>query len=57
MWQLWGTVLLFGLFDDFDEVLMALNEGGMQYLIAGARGNVGLKGGRHVFEACGQKKS
>ena len=30
---------------------MALNEGGMQYLIAGARANVGLKGGRHVFEA------
>ena len=30
---------------------MALNEGGMQYLIAGARANVGLKGGRHMFEA------
>ena len=23
----------------------------MQYLIAGARANVGLKGGRHMFEA------
>lgn len=34
---------------------MALNEGGMQYFIAGARANVGLKGGRHMFEAtwCG----
>ncbi|CAK9048795.1 Uncharacterized protein SCF082_LOCUS27133, partial [Durusdinium trenchii] len=33
-----------------NKVLMALNEGGMQYLIAGARANVGLKGGRHMFE-------
>lgn len=30
---------------------MSLNEGGMQYLIAGARANVGLKGGRYMFEA------
>lgn len=36
---------------DRSQVLMALNEGGMQYLIAGARANVGLKGGRHMFEA------
>ena len=36
---------------DQSQVLMALNEGGMQYLIAGARANVGLKGGRHMFEA------
>ncbi|CAJ1341711.1 unnamed protein product, partial [Effrenium voratum] len=33
-----------------NKVLMALNEGGLQYLIAGARANVGLTGGRHMFE-------
>eukprot|EP00933_Yihiella_yeosuensis_P072094 TRINITY_DN8038_c0_g2_i2.p1 TRINITY_DN8038_c0_g2~~TRINITY_DN8038_c0_g2_i2.p1 ORF type:complete len:463 (+),score=119.39 TRINITY_DN8038_c0_g2_i2:63-1451(+) len=32
------------------KVLMALTEGGMQYLIAGARGSVGMKAGRYMFE-------
>mmetsp|Transcript_50611 Transcript_50611/g.118217 ORF Transcript_50611/g.118217 Transcript_50611/m.118217 type:complete len:886 (+) Transcript_50611:111-2768(+) len=32
------------------KVLMSLADGGMQYLIAGARANVGLKGGRYMFE-------
>jgi len=32
------------------KVLMGLNEGGMQYLIAGARSNVGIKGGRYMYE-------
>mmetsp|Transcript_68387 Transcript_68387/g.196151 ORF Transcript_68387/g.196151 Transcript_68387/m.196151 type:complete len:867 (-) Transcript_68387:47-2647(-) len=31
-------------------VLMALTEGGMQYLVAGARSNVGMKAGRYMFE-------
>lgn len=30
--------------------LMALGEGGFQYLLAGARGSVGLTGGRYMFE-------
>ena len=30
---------------------MALSEGGMQYLIASARANVGLKAGRYMYEA------
>lgn len=32
------------------KVLMALTEGGMQYLIAGARASVGLKSGRYMYE-------
>jgi len=32
------------------KVLMAMSEGGMQYLIAGARANVGMKAGRYMFE-------
>jgi len=32
------------------KVLMALSEGGMQYLIASARANVGLKAGRYMYE-------
>jgi len=32
------------------KVLMALSDGGMQYLIAGARANLGMKGGRYMFE-------
>eukprot|EP00932_Pfiesteria_piscicida_P020868 SRR837773.7669.p1 GENE.SRR837773.7669~~SRR837773.7669.p1 ORF type:complete len:516 (+),score=109.15 SRR837773.7669:139-1548(+) len=32
------------------RVLMALTEGGMQYLVAGARGNVGMTAGRYMFE-------
>lgn len=33
-----------------DTILMALNDGGLQHLIAGARANVGLKAGRYMFE-------
>eukprot|EP00927_Polykrikos_kofoidii_P038964 TRINITY_DN333_c0_g1_i3.p1 TRINITY_DN333_c0_g1~~TRINITY_DN333_c0_g1_i3.p1 ORF type:complete len:1000 (+),score=252.66 TRINITY_DN333_c0_g1_i3:111-3110(+) len=32
------------------KVLMALSDGGMQYLIAGARGNVAVRTGRYMFE-------
>eukprot|EP00933_Yihiella_yeosuensis_P025995 TRINITY_DN2017_c0_g1_i1.p1 TRINITY_DN2017_c0_g1~~TRINITY_DN2017_c0_g1_i1.p1 ORF type:complete len:831 (-),score=286.51 TRINITY_DN2017_c0_g1_i1:267-2759(-) len=32
------------------KVLMALTEGGMQYMLAGARANVGMKAGRYMFE-------
>lgn len=32
------------------KVLMALTDGGMQYLIAGARANVGMKSGRYFYE-------
>lgn len=32
------------------RMLMTLTEGGMQYLLAGARANVGLKSGRYMFE-------
>jgi len=32
------------------KVLMALSEGGMQYLIAGARANVGMQAGRYYYE-------
>eukprot|EP00930_Biecheleria_cincta_P011308 TRINITY_DN113_c0_g2_i2.p1 TRINITY_DN113_c0_g2~~TRINITY_DN113_c0_g2_i2.p1 ORF type:complete len:876 (-),score=241.20 TRINITY_DN113_c0_g2_i2:533-3061(-) len=32
------------------KVLMPLTEGGMQYLLAGARCTAGLKGGRYMFE-------
>eukprot|EP00931_Biecheleriopsis_adriatica_P077427 TRINITY_DN50_c0_g1_i3.p1 TRINITY_DN50_c0_g1~~TRINITY_DN50_c0_g1_i3.p1 ORF type:complete len:821 (-),score=308.17 TRINITY_DN50_c0_g1_i3:116-2341(-) len=32
------------------QMLMSVNEGGMQYLLAGARANVGVKGGRYMFE-------
>merc|ERR1719188_2943039 len=32
------------------KVLMSLSDGGFQYLLAGARSNVGLKAGRYVFE-------
>eukprot|EP00930_Biecheleria_cincta_P031030 TRINITY_DN2150_c0_g1_i1.p1 TRINITY_DN2150_c0_g1~~TRINITY_DN2150_c0_g1_i1.p1 ORF type:complete len:921 (+),score=279.57 TRINITY_DN2150_c0_g1_i1:51-2813(+) len=33
-----------------NKVLMSLTEGGMQYLIAGARGSAGMKAGRYAFE-------
>eukprot|EP00445_Apocalathium_hangoei_P003268 CAMPEP_0203849332 /NCGR_PEP_ID=MMETSP0359-20131031/6129_1 /ASSEMBLY_ACC=CAM_ASM_000338 /TAXON_ID=268821 /ORGANISM="Scrippsiella Hangoei, Strain SHTV-5" /LENGTH=820 /DNA_ID=CAMNT_0050765079 /DNA_START=89 /DNA_END=2551 /DNA_ORIENTATION=+ len=32
------------------KVLAALTEGGMQYFVAGARANVGMKSGRYMFE-------
>jgi len=32
------------------KLLMTLSEGGFQYLLAGARGNMGLTGGRYMFE-------
>jgi len=32
------------------KVLMSLSDGGMQYLIAGARANVGIMKGRYMFE-------
>eukprot|EP00930_Biecheleria_cincta_P046831 TRINITY_DN32354_c0_g1_i1.p1 TRINITY_DN32354_c0_g1~~TRINITY_DN32354_c0_g1_i1.p1 ORF type:complete len:909 (-),score=281.61 TRINITY_DN32354_c0_g1_i1:100-2745(-) len=32
------------------RVLMPLTDGGMQYLLAGARANVGLKKGRYIYE-------
>jgi len=32
------------------KVLMALTEGGMQYLIAGARASLGMKAGRYMYE-------
>jgi len=32
------------------RVLSSLNDGGLQYFIAGARGNVGMKSGRYMFE-------
>lgn len=33
------------------KVMMCLSDGGMQFLIAGARANVGIKSGRYMFEA------
>ncbi|CAE6964872.1 unnamed protein product [Symbiodinium natans] len=33
-----------------NKVLMSINEGGLQYMISGARANVGLKAGRYMFE-------
>lgn len=33
------------------NVLVPLTDGGLQYLLAGARASVGVKSGRHVFEA------
>jgi len=33
------------------RMLMSLSEGGFQYLVAGARGDTGLKAGRYMFEA------
>jgi len=33
------------------KVLMSLSDGGMQFLIAGCRANVGIKAGRYLFEA------
>jgi len=33
------------------KILMALSEGGMQYLLASARANTGIKSGRYCFEA------
>lgn len=33
------------------NLLMTTNEGGLQYLLAGARGSVGIKSGRYMFEA------
>jgi len=35
----------------FGNVLMTLSDGGLQYLLAGARANVGLSSGRYMFEA------
>eukprot|EP00441_Pelagodinium_beii_P039866 CAMPEP_0197648312 /NCGR_PEP_ID=MMETSP1338-20131121/27677_1 /TAXON_ID=43686 ORGANISM="Pelagodinium beii, Strain RCC1491" /NCGR_SAMPLE_ID=MMETSP1338 /ASSEMBLY_ACC=CAM_ASM_000754 /LENGTH=920 /DNA_ID=CAMNT_0043222289 /DNA_START=44 /DNA_END=2806 /DNA_ORIENTATION=- len=32
------------------STLMPLTDGGLQYLLAGAKANVGLTGGRHMFE-------
>ncbi|CAK9020066.1 unnamed protein product [Durusdinium trenchii] len=32
------------------DLLMSLSEGGLQYLLAGARANVGVKSGRYMFE-------
>lgn len=32
------------------KVLMAITEGGMQYMIAGARANLGMKAGRYMYE-------
>eukprot|EP00933_Yihiella_yeosuensis_P033903 TRINITY_DN274_c2_g1_i1.p1 TRINITY_DN274_c2_g1~~TRINITY_DN274_c2_g1_i1.p1 ORF type:complete len:838 (-),score=324.38 TRINITY_DN274_c2_g1_i1:132-2645(-) len=32
------------------KVLMSISEGGMQYLIASARANVGIKAGRYMYE-------
>eukprot|EP00927_Polykrikos_kofoidii_P033483 TRINITY_DN2830_c0_g1_i1.p1 TRINITY_DN2830_c0_g1~~TRINITY_DN2830_c0_g1_i1.p1 ORF type:complete len:740 (-),score=188.46 TRINITY_DN2830_c0_g1_i1:275-2413(-) len=32
------------------RALMALSEGGLQYLVGGARANVGVKAGRYLFE-------
>lgn len=32
------------------RVLMALSDGGLQYLVAGARANAGVKSGRYMFE-------
>lgn len=33
-----------------DKLLTAISEGGLQYLIAGARANVGVKAGRYMYE-------
>lgn len=33
-----------------DTLLTAMSEGGLQYLIAGARANVGVKAGRYMYE-------
>jgi len=33
------------------DILMPLCDGGLQYLLAGARGSVGVKSGRYMFEA------
>merc|ERR1712232_86503 len=33
------------------SMVRSLSEGGMQYLLAGARGTVGVKSGRYMFEA------
>jgi len=32
------------------KVLMSYGDGGVQYLLAGARANVGMKGGRYMYE-------
>merc|ERR1712087_58330 len=32
------------------KVLMSMSEGGMQYMISGARANVGIKAGRYMYE-------
>jgi len=34
----------------FGNILMPLSDGGCQYLLAGARANIGLKSGRYMFE-------
>jgi len=34
-----------------NNLLMALSDGGIQHLVAGARANVGVKSGRYMFEA------
>lgn len=36
---------------DHGNLFMALSDGGMQYLLAGARANTGMKAGRYYFEA------
>mmetsp|Transcript_43048 Transcript_43048/g.77141 ORF Transcript_43048/g.77141 Transcript_43048/m.77141 type:complete len:822 (-) Transcript_43048:111-2576(-) len=33
-----------------NKVLMSINEGGLQYMISGARANIGLKAGRYMYE-------
>jgi len=35
----------------YGNLLMSLSDGGMQYLVAGARTNIGVKSGRYYFEA------
>lgn len=35
---------------DHSDLLMPLTDGGLQYLLAGARANVGVKSGRYAFE-------
>ncbi|CAE8733175.1 unnamed protein product [Polarella glacialis] len=45
------NVLVSGSFGSSSRrLLMALNDGGLQYLMAGVRSNVGLKAGRYMFE-------
>eukprot|EP00408_Alexandrium_pacificum_P067235 CAMPEP_0171179032 /NCGR_PEP_ID=MMETSP0790-20130122/13051_1 /TAXON_ID=2925 /ORGANISM="Alexandrium catenella, Strain OF101" /LENGTH=889 /DNA_ID=CAMNT_0011643959 /DNA_START=48 /DNA_END=2714 /DNA_ORIENTATION=+ len=39
------------IFSGYGNILMPLTDGGLQFLLAGARSNVGIKGGRYLFEA------